>query len=201
MLRALLNSLYNFMRFLFLDELHAWLYKRQKKKKMAKYTRPPSSGGGSSSSGARKPPASSGGGGGGSTSTAGGEKRQFADSFQKRQSTQPRAPAAAAQSPTEKEKKSTIDNIKNKKSQAKDDSFLEQARKKKGNLVYLVRGKDRGKPAWHYVLVKQEMLSVFLRKTQGGSIDVAQYGSVLKSGWGVDPPQEVVDEIKRDFGG
>lgn len=69
----------------------------------------------------------------------------------------------------------------------------------RGPSIYLVRGKDRGKPAWHYVHVKDSLLSEFLEKTRGGSLDVADYGEVLASGWGEDPPQDLADSIDRDY--
>ena len=66
--------------------------------------------------------------------------------------------------------------------------------------IYLVRGKDRGKPAWHYVLVEKLLFGLFLKRTQGGSLDVSDFGKVLKSGWGVDPPVGTTDKILEDGG-
>ena len=68
-----------------------------------------------------------------------------------------------------------------------------------GPSIYLVRGKDRGRPAWHYVHVKDTLLTEFLEKTRGGSLDVADYGEVLSSGWGDDPPADLADSIDRDY--
>ena len=64
--------------------------------------------------------------------------------------------------------------------------------------VYLVRGKDKGKPAWHYVLVDKDLLGLFLKKTKGGSLDVADFGAVLRSGWGKDPPDGTIDQILKE---
>ena len=61
--------------------------------------------------------------------------------------------------------------------------------------IYLVRGKDRGKPAWHYVLVKKALLPLFLRRTKGGNVNVADFGRVLKSGWGKYPPGDIRKSI------
>ena len=61
--------------------------------------------------------------------------------------------------------------------------------------IYLVRGMDKGKQAWHYVLVEKALLPLFLRRTNGGSLDVADFGLVLTSGWGKDPPEEVRKNI------
>ena len=63
--------------------------------------------------------------------------------------------------------------------------------------IYLVRGKDRGRPAWYYVLVEKALLGLFLKRTNGGSLDVADFGAILKSGWGKDPPESIRMEIKE----
>ena len=74
-------------------------------------------------------------------------------------------------------------------------------RRSEGERVFLVRGKDRGRPAWHYVLLvdDDEMVGEFQDKVKGGTVDVANYGQVLKSGWGEQPPNEVRDEIDRKY--
>ena len=68
--------------------------------------------------------------------------------------------------------------------------------------IYLVRGKNRGQLAWHYVQVEKALLPLFLRCTNSGSLDVADFGLVLKGGWGKDPPENVrknIDEISATF--
>ena len=65
----------------------------------------------------------------------------------------------------------------------------------KYHLLYLVRGKDRQWDAWHYVLVDEEKLVDFDAKIAAGTIDVADYGRVLKSGWGKDPPKNIARKI------
>ena len=64
--------------------------------------------------------------------------------------------------------------------------------------IYLVRGKDRSKPAWHYVLVDKHVLGLFLKKTKGGSLDVKDFGTVLRGGWGQDPPAGTIDQILKE---
>ena len=66
-------------------------------------------------------------------------------------------------------------------------------------LVHLVRGKDKGKPAWHYVLVEEGKLNMFKDKVSSGNINVTEYGVVLKSGWGKDPPEEVKTFVMSFF--
>ncbi len=64
--------------------------------------------------------------------------------------------------------------------------------------LYLVRGKDKGRPAWHYVMVEKPLLGLFLKRSNGGSLDVADFGTVLKSGFGVNPPESIVEEMTKN---
>ncbi|GHM57960.1 MAG: hypothetical protein sL5_01260 [Candidatus Mesenet longicola] len=80
-------------------------------------------------------------------------------------------------------------------------SFADATKRSRADCVFLVRGKDRGKPAWHYVLVDKDKKEMFLAKSRTGSIDVALYGQILHSGWGEDPPQDIVDKVNKEFGG
>ena len=70
----------------------------------------------------------------------------------------------------------------------------------KYHLVYLVRGEDRGHPVWHFVLVDEEKLDNFKAKVATGTINVANYGRVLKSRWGKDPPEDIVRKINLRCG-
>ena len=66
-------------------------------------------------------------------------------------------------------------------------------------LVYLVHGNDKGKPAWHYVLVEEDKVNMFKDKVESGTVNVTEYGVILKSGWGKDPPEEVKMFINSFF--
>lgn len=79
-------------------------------------------------------------------------------------------------------------------------SFASKLSKGRGEYVYLVRGKDAGRPAWHYVLIEKMKLPIFLEMVKGDSIDVAKYGKVLHSGWGEDPPEDIVKAVEAEFG-
>ena len=64
---------------------------------------------------------------------------------------------------------------------------------------FLVRGRDNEQPAWHYVEANRGVIDVFQRRTQGGSVDVANYGIVLKSGWGSNPSVEMIQEVEKRY--
>ena len=63
---------------------------------------------------------------------------------------------------------------------------------------YLVRGKDKGRAAWHYVLVKKHLLGLYLKRTNGGSLNVADFGDVLRSGQGKDPPEGTRNKLQKE---
>ena len=66
--------------------------------------------------------------------------------------------------------------------------------------IFLVRGKGKGKPAWHYVDVRKAVTGLFHKRIKDGSVDVADFGTILASGWGKDPPNIKKEEIaKVDF--
>ena len=64
---------------------------------------------------------------------------------------------------------------------------------------YLVRGKDNSRAAWQYVLVKKHLLGLFLKRVKGGVIKVADFGDILRSGFGKDPPEGTTDKILKEY--
>jgi len=64
--------------------------------------------------------------------------------------------------------------------------------------IYPVRGKDRGRPAWHYVLLSsgdEDHVQGFKEQCRTGIIDVADWGYIIVSGWGEDPPNNIRDKV------
>ncbi len=78
-------------------------------------------------------------------------------------------------------------------------SFSRHVASGRKSLVYFVQGIYNGKDAWHYVLVDKTRLQLFLGKLKSGALDVAQYGSILYSGWGKKAPQYILEEIEENF--
>ena len=64
--------------------------------------------------------------------------------------------------------------------------------------VFIVRGKDRGRPAWHFVLLSNKSEAYeeqFSEAVNSGHIDVAEWGYSIESGWGEDPPQDLREKL------
>ena len=67
--------------------------------------------------------------------------------------------------------------------------------------IFLVTGEDRGRACWHYVKGddNEDTQKAFHDALATGHIDVADYGEIVKSGWGKDPPDDVKKEIEEKY--
>ena len=70
--------------------------------------------------------------------------------------------------------------------------------------MHTVTGEDRGRKAWHVVLLvdDDETILHFITKTQGEergkhTLSLSDYGEVLKSGWGDKVPKEVEQSVRE----
>ena len=84
------------------------------------------------------------------------------------------------------------------------DSTWSTAREVISDRIFLVCRSDRGRPAWRYILLDNDADKIrdFIHKTQGENAgkyttNMTNYGTVLKSGLGKDPPQDVKDWIEK----
>ena len=65
--------------------------------------------------------------------------------------------------------------------------------------VHLVRENQDGQPTWYYVLLADDDSTVLANLTESSDTEMqgANHGKVLKSGWGENPPSDVVEWIER----
>jgi hypothetical protein len=68
------------------------------------------------------------------------------------------------------------------------------------DLIYLVKGIDNGRNAWYYVMVERLKLSLFQKALNDDIIHLENYGVILNSAYGDEPPAEVTDELKKKYG-
>nr|CAD2156438.1 unnamed protein product [Meloidogyne enterolobii] len=75
--------------------------------------------------------------------------------------------------------------------------------------IQLIRGKDYsgyfsfitgGSPAWCYLLVDKDKREALLQKRKTGNVDIKEYGEVLYSGLGKDPPKDIKDKMVEEYG-
>ncbi|MDF1812837.1 MAG: hypothetical protein P1V20_11505 [Verrucomicrobiales bacterium] len=77
---------------------------------------------------------------------------------------------------------------------------MDKVQSSRGNQVYLVRGKDRGEAAWHYVLVDKVKEPVFRQAVKNGTVDCSKFGEIIESGWGEEPPAGIRERIEKKYG-
>lgn len=80
-------------------------------------------------------------------------------------------------------------------------NFADLVKTSRSDLVYLARMKEipSGKDAWYYVQLRNRALvPVFLEKIKI-EIELTEYGDVLFSGWGTEPPAEIRKKVEEMF--
>ena len=88
------------------------------------------------------------------------------------------------------------------------DSVKQQAPKKPVNLqkkmqadlIYLVKGIDAGRNAWYYILVERPKVQLFLKALNDDIIHLDQYGEILFSAYGEEPPSDITEKLKEEYG-
>lgn len=93
--------------------------------------------------------------------------------------------------------KSSIKDLAEKKSS---NSVEQSAKSANADLVYLVKGIDDNRSAWYYVLVERLKVSLFLKALNDDIIHLENYGKILYSAYGEEPPKEVTDKVKEEYG-
>lgn len=77
---------------------------------------------------------------------------------------------------------------------------IDPKKKMLADLIYLVKGIDAGRNAWYYVLVERLKLQLFLKALNDDIIHLENYGKILHSAYGDEPPVEVTNKLKEEYG-
>ena len=65
---------------------------------------------------------------------------------------------------------------------------------------FLVRGRDQGAAAFHYIECHRWLISAFSDTTKaGGTVDVAHFGVPIVSGWGISPSPQDVERVDHHY--
>ncbi len=77
---------------------------------------------------------------------------------------------------------------------------IDPQKKMQADLIYLVKGIDAGRNAWYYVLVERLKLQLFLKALNDEIIHLENYGKILHSAYGDEPPIDVTNLLKEEYG-
>jgi len=79
--------------------------------------------------------------------------------------------------------------------------FTDKLATSRQSLIRLARGNEDGIATWYYVKIDNNKFSLYeQRMKRGEEIDVYDYGQVLYSGWGENPPEEITQKILEIYG-
>jgi len=68
-------------------------------------------------------------------------------------------------------------------------------------VIYLSQGHYDGRATWHYLLVNKMKLPLLQREAKlHNTVDLTSYGSIVFSGFGENPPEEVKYYVKKIYG-
>ena len=81
------------------------------------------------------------------------------------------------------------------------DSSMTWEMESESDRIYLVKGTDKGRDAWYYVLLfdDEENISNFKEALQDKIINLEKYGKILHSGFGKEPPNEVTEKLHKKY--
>lgn len=77
---------------------------------------------------------------------------------------------------------------------------IDPQKKMQAELIYLVKGVDAGRNAWYYVLVERLKVQLFLKALNDEIIHLENYGKILFSAYGDEPPATITDQLKEEYG-
>jgi len=77
---------------------------------------------------------------------------------------------------------------------------VDPQKKMQAELIYLVKGVDAGRSAWYYVLVERLKVQLFLKALSDEIIHLENYGKILFSAYGDEPPSDVTEKVKEEYG-
>jgi hypothetical protein len=85
-------------------------------------------------------------------------------------------------------------------SQKKPLKQIDPQKKMQAEQIYLVKGIDAGRNAWYYVLVERLKVQLFLKALNDDVIHLENYGKILFSAYGDEPPAEITNQLKEEYG-
>lgn len=77
---------------------------------------------------------------------------------------------------------------------------IDPQKRMQADLIYLVKGIDAGRNAWYYVLVERLKLQLFLKALNDDIIHLENYGKILYSAYGDEPPADITNKLKDEYG-
>lgn len=98
------------------------------------------------------------------------------------------------------QKSNSVDPKQAPAEDSKLNSKIDIKKKMQADLIYLVKGVDAGRNAWYYVLVDRLKVQPFLKALNDDIIHLENYGKILYSAYGDEPPEDITKALKEEYG-
>ena len=79
-------------------------------------------------------------------------------------------------------------------------SSIDPIKRAQAEYIYLVKGIDNQRKAWYYVLVERLKVQLFLKALNDDIIHLENYGKILYSAYGEEPPASITQQLKDEYG-
>lgn len=80
-------------------------------------------------------------------------------------------------------------------------SFLDRVQKSKSGNLWLLRTRDsQGRVCYFYVLVDPLKKAILDRQTGQSNLTITDYGTIVESGFGENPPPAIAARMKAEYG-
>jgi hypothetical protein len=72
----------------------------------------------------------------------------------------------------------------------------------RNETVYLVHGGEdyTKQPAWYFVSVESIRARAFQKAVSSGSVNFEEYGTIIESGYGKEPPYAIIAYMRANYG-
>ena len=129
--------------------------------------------------------------------TDGKNSGSFAERYKKKETT---FTAQAARDQKPQPTQNNLSDLVAQKDANNNKKQVDPVKKMQAELIYLVKGIDAGRNAWYYVLVDRLKLQLFLKALNDDIIHLENYGKILYSAYGDEPPAEITGRLKEEYG-
>ena len=79
--------------------------------------------------------------------------------------------------------------------------FVDKIISSRGDLFYKVVATDTtNRRAYYFILLDKGKKEAFLKLTESDHFDLKDYGTIVESGYGEEPPEEIKQRLKEKYG-
>lgn len=76
---------------------------------------------------------------------------------------------------------------------------LIESSSKSAPVYFITAMADGDKPAWYYLQVDELKQNAFRKHLESGALNLADFGTILHSGWGSVPPEPIMALMEEKY--